>query len=151
TPSAPSVHHDTRVHSSIHAPKIAPTRINTAPGTTGTTVPTTPTAINAITTIHSAAVNSASPSISPPSVVSDCTSSKRIPVRSSTHAGACAASLVGENMSETHTLKVADGRTVGYADFGPSNGAAVLWCHGGPGSRMEAAALAPIAASAGFR
>jgi pimeloyl-ACP methyl ester carboxylesterase len=54
-------------------------------------------------------------------------------------------------MPDTHTLKVADGRTVGYVDYGPSNGAAVLWCHGGPGSRMEAAALAPITANAGFR
>src|SRR5215831_2820481 len=54
-------------------------------------------------------------------------------------------------MPETCTLTVADGRTVGFVDYGPSNGAAVLWCHGGPGSRIEPAALAPVAASAGFR
>ena len=28
---------------------------------------------------------------------------------------------------------------------------AVLWCHGGPGSRLEPAALAPAAAEAGLR
>jgi pimeloyl-ACP methyl ester carboxylesterase len=54
-------------------------------------------------------------------------------------------------MPDTRTLTVTDGRTVGFVDYGRSDGAAVLWCHGGPGSRMEAAALAPVAASAGIR
>jgi pimeloyl-ACP methyl ester carboxylesterase len=54
-------------------------------------------------------------------------------------------------MPETRTLTAADGRTVGFVDFGPADGTAVLWCHGGPGSRMEAAALAPVAANAGVR
>ena len=38
------------------------------------------------------------------------------------------------------TIEV-EGRTVGYAD-GEGDGVAVLWCHGGPGSRLEPAGLA---------
>jgi len=48
-------------------------------------------------------------------------------------------------------IQLEDGRTVGYADYGPSNHTAVLWCHGGPGSRFEAQALAPAAREAGLR
>ncbi len=44
-----------------------------------------------------------------------------------------------------------DGRTVGYADFGPADGAPVIWCHGGPGSRLEPTQVATEAAAAGFR
>jgi pimeloyl-ACP methyl ester carboxylesterase len=50
-----------------------------------------------------------------------------------------------------HTLLLPDGRTTGYADYGSGDGTAVLWCHGGPGSRLEPAALAPTAAEAGLR
>lgn len=40
------------------------------------------------------------------------------------------------------TVVVADGRDVGYADYGSAGDAtAVLWCHGGPGSRLEPAAI----------
>jgi pimeloyl-ACP methyl ester carboxylesterase len=53
-------------------------------------------------------------------------------------------------MPNSHTLKVG-GRDVGYVDYGPRDGTPVLWCHGGPGSRLEPAALAPAAAGAGFR
>jgi pimeloyl-ACP methyl ester carboxylesterase len=53
-------------------------------------------------------------------------------------------------MPDSHTLKIA-GRDVGYTDYGPRDGAPVLWCHGGPGSRLEPAAMAPSAADAGFR
>jgi pimeloyl-ACP methyl ester carboxylesterase len=49
------------------------------------------------------------------------------------------------------TLTLPDGRTVGFADYGPASGRAVLWCHGGPGSRLEPRALAEPAAEAGFR
>jgi len=49
-----------------------------------------------------------------------------------------------------HTVGVG-GRDVGYADFGPRHGRPVLWCHGGPGSRLEPHALVPAAADAGFR
>jgi pimeloyl-ACP methyl ester carboxylesterase len=52
---------------------------------------------------------------------------------------------------ESLTTTVPDGRTVGYADFGPGEGFPVLWCHGGPGSRIEPLAEAPSAARAGFR
>jgi pimeloyl-ACP methyl ester carboxylesterase len=44
-----------------------------------------------------------------------------------------------------------DGRTVGYADFGPAHGTPVVWCHGGPGSRLEPQQVATEAAAAGFR
>jgi pimeloyl-ACP methyl ester carboxylesterase len=40
------------------------------------------------------------------------------------------------------TLDLDDGRTVAFTDFGPGNGAAVLWCHGGPGSRLEPTVIA---------
>jgi pimeloyl-ACP methyl ester carboxylesterase len=48
------------------------------------------------------------------------------------------------------TLTTDDGRTVGYADAAGS-GLPLLWCNGGPGSRLEGAAFAPAAADAGFR
>ena len=35
------------------------------------------------------------------------------------------------------TIERDDGRTVGYVDYGSSDGAPVIWCHGGPGSRLE--------------
>jgi pimeloyl-ACP methyl ester carboxylesterase len=49
------------------------------------------------------------------------------------------------------TIEVAGGRTVGFHDFGPGWGTAVLWCHGGPGSRLEPAPYADDAAAAGLR
>jgi pimeloyl-ACP methyl ester carboxylesterase len=52
---------------------------------------------------------------------------------------------------ESLTLTMPDGRTVGYTDFGPREGSPVLWCHGGPGSRIEPLAEAPAAAAAGVR
>jgi pimeloyl-ACP methyl ester carboxylesterase len=39
-------------------------------------------------------------------------------------------------MVTSQTLTLADGRIVGYADYGPSDGIPVIWCHGGPGSRF---------------
>jgi pimeloyl-ACP methyl ester carboxylesterase len=47
-------------------------------------------------------------------------------------------------------IQLADGRRVGYADYGPAAATAVLWCHGGPGSRAEPAHLAPQAMRAGL-
>jgi pimeloyl-ACP methyl ester carboxylesterase len=44
-----------------------------------------------------------------------------------------------------------DGRTVGYAEFGSLDGRSVLWCHGEPGSRLEAEAFAPAATEHGLR
>jgi|SRR6516225_8426465 pimeloyl-ACP methyl ester carboxylesterase len=43
------------------------------------------------------------------------------------------------------------GRTVGYADYGGGHATAALWCHGGPGSRLEPAAVAEAAGSVGVR
>lgn len=54
-------------------------------------------------------------------------------------------------MPATRTIKLADGRHTGFVDYGPTSGIPVLWCHGGPGSRMEPAAFAPAVAAAGFR
>lgn len=44
-----------------------------------------------------------------------------------------------------------DGRVVGFAEHGDPGGRPVLWCHGGPGSRLEPAAFVPAAADAGLR
>jgi pimeloyl-ACP methyl ester carboxylesterase len=49
------------------------------------------------------------------------------------------------------TIRASDGRTIGFADYGPTDAIAVLWCHGGPGSRLEPAWLRNEAAAAGLR
>lgn len=49
------------------------------------------------------------------------------------------------------TIGLPDGRTVGFAEFGAPDGTAVLWCHGGPGSRLEPRHLGAAAAAAGLR
>lgn len=49
------------------------------------------------------------------------------------------------------TIGLADGRTVGFADYGIPDATAVLWCHGGPGSRLEPAYLRREATEAGLR
>lgn len=49
------------------------------------------------------------------------------------------------------TIELDDGRTVGFAEFGAPSGTAVLWCHGGPGSRLEPAHLDVAARDAGLR
>ena len=54
-------------------------------------------------------------------------------------------------MSDTRTITLADRREVGFIDYGPAGATPVLWCHGGPGSRLEPAGFAPLAATAGFR
>jgi pimeloyl-ACP methyl ester carboxylesterase len=48
------------------------------------------------------------------------------------------------------TIELADGRSVGFATYGQPDGTPVLWCHGGPGSRMEPAHLRAEAAEAGL-
>ena len=53
--------------------------------------------------------------------------------------------------TETRTIALADGRVAGYVDYGPPRGTPVIWCHGGPGSRLEPAAFAGPASEAGFR
>ncbi len=54
-------------------------------------------------------------------------------------------------MDESRTLTTADGRTVGFVDFGPEDGVPVIDCHGGPGSRFEPRARADDARGAGIR
>ncbi len=54
-------------------------------------------------------------------------------------------------MASEGTITVSDGRVVGYNDYGPEGATPLLWSHGGPGNRMEPAAIAPKAAAAGFR
>jgi pimeloyl-ACP methyl ester carboxylesterase len=52
---------------------------------------------------------------------------------------------------EDQTIRLASGRTVGFADYGTGDATAVLWCHGGPGSRLEPAYLRRAASEAGLR
>jgi pimeloyl-ACP methyl ester carboxylesterase len=49
------------------------------------------------------------------------------------------------------TITTSDGRSVGFADYGPPDQTAVLYCHGGPGKRLEPAFIADAAAHAGIR
>jgi pimeloyl-ACP methyl ester carboxylesterase len=52
---------------------------------------------------------------------------------------------------QDQTIRLASGRTVGFADYGIADATAVLWCHGGPGSRLEPAYLRREATEAGLR
>jgi len=52
---------------------------------------------------------------------------------------------------EDQTIGLAGGRAVGFADYGIPGATAVLWCHGGPGSRLEPAYLRRAASQAGLR
>lgn len=53
--------------------------------------------------------------------------------------------------SSTHTITLPDGRTLGYAQFGAPGGRPLFNLHGFPGSRIEAAALEPIALQLNLR
>jgi pimeloyl-ACP methyl ester carboxylesterase len=46
------------------------------------------------------------------------------------------------------TVEIADGRHVGYAEYGPPRGTPVLWFHGTPGARRQIPPVARIAANA---
>ena len=52
---------------------------------------------------------------------------------------------------KTGMITMHDGRTVGFADYGSPEDIAVVWCHGGPGSRLEPSFVADAAARAGIR
>jgi pimeloyl-ACP methyl ester carboxylesterase len=52
---------------------------------------------------------------------------------------------------QDQTIRLASGRMVGFADYGIPGATAVLWCHGGPGSRLEPAYLRREATEAGLR
>jgi pimeloyl-ACP methyl ester carboxylesterase len=49
------------------------------------------------------------------------------------------------------TITTTDGRSVGFADCGTPDQTAVLWCHGGPGNRLEPSLVADAASRAGMR
>jgi pimeloyl-ACP methyl ester carboxylesterase len=49
------------------------------------------------------------------------------------------------------TITMTDGRTVGFADHGSPSDTAVVWCHGGPGSRLEPGFVGDAAPRAGLR
>jgi len=52
---------------------------------------------------------------------------------------------------QNQRIELASGRTVGFADYGIPDATAVLWCHGGPGSRLEPAYLRRQASQADLR
>jgi pimeloyl-ACP methyl ester carboxylesterase len=49
------------------------------------------------------------------------------------------------------TITTKDGRTLGFADYGTPDQTAVLWCHGGPGCRLEPEPVTASAREAGLR
>jgi pimeloyl-ACP methyl ester carboxylesterase len=49
------------------------------------------------------------------------------------------------------TLVMPDGRSVGFAAYGSDAGTPVVWCHGGPGSRLEPAGFEPFVDQLGLR
>jgi pimeloyl-ACP methyl ester carboxylesterase len=49
------------------------------------------------------------------------------------------------------SITMPDGRTVGFADYGSPGQTALVWCHGGPGNRLEPLLVADDAARAGLR
>ncbi len=54
-------------------------------------------------------------------------------------------------MENGKTIRLSDGRLLGYAEYGIPSGKALLYFHGHPGSRYEAGFLAEAAAQAGIR
>ena len=50
-----------------------------------------------------------------------------------------------------HIVIMRDGRAVGVADYGAAGETPVIWCHGGPGSRLEPAPFAAAATRMGLR
>lgn len=48
-------------------------------------------------------------------------------------------------------VPLADGRLLGYAEYGRPEGRPLVYCHGFPGSRLEAALAAPLAERLGVR
>ena len=48
-------------------------------------------------------------------------------------------------------LRLPAGRSVSFADYGDASDLAVLWCHGGPGNRLEPMAVGPAARQLAMR
>ena len=57
----------------------------------------------------------------------------------------------GAGLSTGKTLKLRDGRTLGYAEYGDRDGKPVFGCHGTPGSRLDRHPDDEIAATLGVR
>jgi pimeloyl-ACP methyl ester carboxylesterase len=55
------------------------------------------------------------------------------------------------NANENGTLRLGDGRQLGYADYGQPDGEALFYFHGHPGSRLEARLAHRAATEAGLR
>lgn len=66
-------------------------------------------------------------------------------------AGSSGTSVVSEEDSESRVLTLPDGRKLGYAQFGLSTGKPIFFCHGLPGSRIEAGHLHDAAREVGAR
>lgn len=49
------------------------------------------------------------------------------------------------------TLTLPDGRAIGFSDYGKAGDAPVIWCRGGPGSRLEAGAKGAAVQALGLR
>ena len=54
-------------------------------------------------------------------------------------------------VSPDQSISLPSGRTVGFADYGHPDDPAVVWCHGGPGSRLDPGYVAESARDAGLR
>ncbi len=51
----------------------------------------------------------------------------------------------------THFLKLSDGRSLCYCEFGDNNGTPIIYCHGFPSSRLEARLAAEAAQKLNIR
>ncbi|KAF3903187.1 hypothetical protein ABW20_dc0100549 [Dactylellina cionopaga] len=60
-------------------------------------------------------------------------------------------SLSASRPSESQTITLPDGRTLGYAEYGPPTGYPIIFFHGFPSSRLEAYPLDRIAHHRGLR
>jgi pimeloyl-ACP methyl ester carboxylesterase len=58
--------------------------------------------------------------------------------------------MAGSGPAEDGVLQLADGRRLGYAQYGQPGGEPIFYFHGHPGSRLEARLAHPAAAAAGF-
>lgn len=60
--------------------------------------------------------------------------------------------MKSEDRADTgEVIRLADGRAIGYAEYGNRDGQALFYFHGDPGSRLEARFLAQAAEDAGVR
>src|SRR5580658_10177759 len=55
------------------------------------------------------------------------------------------------SIPQQHTIKLQDGRLLGYAEYGDPNGVPIFYFHGFPGSRLEAEKFNEIAMANHYR